>query len=132
MNEAFNKLTKSQQMYVESIREIGGEQLGYDLTKTNWTRKELVAVSMIRQSNDDVPNWIVKDGSRRISRGVYHIPEIVELSDDHETVGDALGDTVVSPVQLVPHENDIEDSVVTAEQIETLNYAIHDDMTGEL
>ena len=57
-NEAFNNLTKSQRLYVESIRTIGGTQLGYDMTKTNWTRKELVAVSMIRQNNDDVPNAV--------------------------------------------------------------------------
>jgi len=87
MNEAFNKLTKSQQMYVESIRKIGGEW-GYDLTKTNWTRQELVAVSMKRQSNDDVPNWIVKDMSRRVGRGVYAIPEIVDTpeSDSNDSV----------------------------------------------
>jgi len=76
-NEAFNNLTKAQKLYVESIREIGGSQLGFDLTKTDWTRKELVAVSTIRQNNDDVPNWIVKDHSRRVSRGVYSIPEVV-------------------------------------------------------
>ena len=76
-SEAFKNLTKAQQLYVESIREIGGKQLGYDLTKTDWTRRELVAVSMIRQSNDDIPNWIVKDLSRRVSRGVYSVPEVV-------------------------------------------------------
>jgi hypothetical protein len=96
MNEAFNKLTKSQQLYVESIRKIGGEW-GYDLTKSNWTRSELVAVSMKRQSNDDVPNWIVKDMSRRVSRGVYSIPEIVvalDVSPGHEVEGDGLADTI--------------------------------------
>ena len=112
MNEAFNKLTKSQQMYVESIRKIGGEQLGYDLTKTNWTRKELVAVSMIRQSNDDVPNWIVKDGSRRIGRGVYAIPEIVDVSPGHEVDGDALSDSVVAPADVEPIENENNDPLV--------------------
>ena len=95
MNSAeFNNLTKAQQLYVESIREIGGGQLGYDLTKTNWTRKELVAVSMIRQNNDDVPNWIVKDHSRRVSRGVYAIPELIDVSPGHGTEGDSLSDMV--------------------------------------
>ena len=92
MNEAFNKLTKSQQMYVESIRKIGGEW-GYDLRKTNWTRKELVAVSMKRQSNDDVPNWIVKDAARRVSRGVYYIPEVVD--------GSAIAPEVTPEVTIV-------------------------------
>jgi len=77
MNEAYNNLTKTQQKYVDSIRSIG-EGWGYDLTKANWTRKELVAISMMRQSNDDVPNWIVKDKSRRVSRGVYFIPEVAQ------------------------------------------------------
>ena len=95
-SEAFNNLTKTQQLYVESIREIGGTQLGYDLTKSDWTRKELTAVSMIRQSNDDVPNWIVKDLSRRVSRGVYSIPEVVlevvvePVSDDTIQVSDDM------------------------------------------
>ena len=80
-SEAFNNLTKAQKLYVESIREIGGIQLGFDITKTDWTRKELVAVSTIRQSNDDVPNWIVKDHSRRVTRGVYSIPEVALEAD---------------------------------------------------
>ena len=105
MNEAFNKLTKSQQMYVESIRKIGGEW-GYDLTKTNWTRKELVAVSMKRQSNDDVPNWIVKDASRRVGRGVYYIPEIVDVSPGQEVDGDALSDSVMAPAVVEHPETD--------------------------
>ena len=85
-NEAFNNLTKSQQLYVESIRTIGGTQLGYDMTKTNWTRKELIAVSMIRQNNDDVPNWIVKDKSRRVARGLYAISELpLELVEETPT-----------------------------------------------
>ena len=75
----FNELTKTQQLYVESIRTIGGGW-GYDLTKRNWTRKELVSVSMIRQGNDDVPNWIVKDKARRVGRGVYSIPEIADVN----------------------------------------------------
>jgi|3_EtaG_2_1085321.scaffolds.fasta_scaffold23387_3 hypothetical protein len=90
-NEAFANLTKTQQLYVESIRDIGGNQLGYDMTKTNWTRKELIAVSMIRQNNDDVPNWIVKDQSRRVSRGVYNIPEVVvDASPAQDVVEDGL------------------------------------------
>ena len=92
-SEAYNNLTKAQQLYVDSIREIGGIQLGYDLTKSNWTRKELVAVSMIRQNNDDVPNWIVKDHSRRVSRGVYSILEVVvDVSPGQEIEGDGLAD----------------------------------------
>ena len=91
--EAFNNLTKAQQLYVESIREIGGNQLGYDLTKSNWTRKELIAVSLIRQNNDDVPNWIVKDHSRRVGRGVYSVPEVVtDVSPGHGVEGDNLSD----------------------------------------
>jgi len=107
----FEQLTKSQQMYVESIRKIGGEW-GYDLTKTNWTRLELVAVSMKRQGNDDVPNWIVKDLSRRVGRGVYSIPEVYNVSPGHETDGDSLADTTGTPVELDTPESDSNDSVV--------------------
>ena len=101
MNEAFNKLTKTQQMYVESVRTIGGDW-GYDLTKTNWTRLELTAVSMKRQGNDDVPNWIVKDQSRRVGRGVYAIPEIVDVSPGHEIDGDGLSDSIAVSDDLDP------------------------------
>ena len=108
-SEAFNNLTKAQKLYVESIREIGGGQLGFDLTKTDWTRKELVAVSTIRQNNDDVPNWIVKDHSRRVIRGVYSIPEVV-LEPEIETVSDDLDDTIQVS----------DDMLVEADYIETL------------
>jgi len=96
-NTNFKNLTKAQQLYVESIREIGGTQLGYDLTKSNWTRKELVAVSLIRQGNDDVPNWIVKDHSRRVGRGIYAIPEVpvtTAVAPGHGNDGDDLADMV--------------------------------------
>ena len=64
--EAFNNLTKAQQLYVESIREIGGNQLGYDLTKSNWTR---------------------------VGRGVYSVPEVVtDVSPGHGVEGDNLSD----------------------------------------
>jgi len=97
-NALFKQLTKPQQMYVESIREIGADW-GYDLTKSNWTRKELVAISMMRQGNDDVPNWIVKDNARRVGRGVYAIPELPleAVSPGHGHEGDDLADTAPVP-----------------------------------
>ena len=119
MNEAYNKLTKAQQMYVDSIRTIG-EGWGYDLTKTNWTRKELTAVSMLRQKNDDVPNWIVKDKSRRVGRGVYSIPEVpTDVAPGHEIEGDGLGDTVVTPVPKFIEDDPQSDEILQA--VEELN-----------
>ena len=109
-NDAFNNLTKPQQLYVESIRTIGGTQLGYDMTKTNWTRKELVAVSMIRQNNDDVPNWIVKDHARRVARGLYAIPELpsqlVEetLTTDPLTITDDIDPDIMVSDDMVTQE----------------------------
>tara|TARA_R110002051_G_C8477449_1_gene461078 strand:+ start:198 stop:560 length:363 start_codon:yes stop_codon:yes gene_type:complete len=119
MNEAYNKLTKAQQMYVDSIRTIG-EGWGYDLSKTKWTRKELTAVSMLRQKNDDVPNWIVKDKSRRVGRGVYSIPEIpTDVAPGHEIEGDGLGDTVVTPVPKFIEDDPQSDEILQA--VEELN-----------
>lgn len=128
-NEAFNNLSTTQQLYVNSVRTIGGAW-GYDLTKTNWTRGELVAVSMSRQSNDDVPNWIVKDKSRRVGRGVYSIPEIPQdVTPGQEIEGDGLGDTVRPPAPLEPtvtETNDSEDiqadSSATVEMKEDFKY----------
>jgi len=107
----FEQLTKSQQMYVVSIRKIGREW-GYDLTKTNWTRSELVAISMKRQGNDDVPNWIVKDQSRRVSRGVYSIPEVYDVSPGHETDGDGLSDSTATPEEINTVETETNDTEV--------------------
>ena len=99
MNELYNKLTGTQRAYVDSIRTIGATW-GYDLTKTNWTPAQLTSASMKRQGNDDVPNWIVKDQARRVSRGVYAIPEIQldyaipdAVAPGHGTQGDDLADS---------------------------------------
>ena len=107
----YNDLTTTQKLYVDSIREIGGEW-GYDLTKTDWTRKELVAISMKRQGNDDVPNWIVKDKSRRVGRGLYSIPEVVfDVSPGHEIEGDGLDDSVLTI------EDDMDASISVADDM---------------
>ena len=122
-NSHYNELTPTQRHYVDSIRTIG-KQWGYDLTKTNWTRGELVAVSMKRQGNDDVPNWIVKDQSRRVSRGVYAIPEIpLEATSDVQSVshghgndGDDLSDMVAPDdprIEVVPMDVPLGDIAVT-------------------
>ena len=128
-NEAFNNLTKAQQLYVESIREIGGGQLGYDLTKSNWTRRELIAVSLIRQNNDDVPNWIVKDHARRVGRGVYSVPEVVtDVSPGQEVEGDGLADGL-------QHTHSPDGDRLTGDAVtDPLTHELHvmDDMDGNI
>tara|TARA_Y100000296_G_C5068012_1_gene203360 strand:- start:33 stop:455 length:423 start_codon:yes stop_codon:yes gene_type:complete len=122
----YNDLTTTQKLYVDSIREIGGEW-GYDLTKTDWTRKELVAISMKRQGNDDVPNWIVKDKSRRVGRGLYSIPEVVlDVSPSDAEVGqtDVLA---VSPGHEIEGDG-LDDSVLTIEDDMDASISICDDM----
>ena len=114
-NALFEQLTKPQQMYVESIREIGADW-GYDLTKSNWTRKELVAISMKRQGNDDVPNWIVKDNARRVERGVYAIPELPQdlvRSMDTRTVVHREGE---DPIDVFRQSHPPADGASSAEQ----------------
>jgi len=103
-NQMYNELTHPQRAYVNSIRTIG-EQWGYDLTKTDWTRSELVAISMKRQGNDDVPNWIVKDQSRRVGRGVYAIPELPleSVSPGHGNDGDDLADSAPPADEQTTH-----------------------------
>jgi hypothetical protein len=122
----YNDLTTTQKLYVDSIREIGGEW-GYDLTKTDWTRKELVAISMKRQGNDDVPNWIVKDKSRRVGRGLYSIPEVVldvSPSDAEVVQTDVLA---VSPGHEIEGDG-LDDSVLTIEDDMDASISVADDM----
>jgi len=123
-NALFEQLTKPQQMYVESIREIGADW-GYDLTKTNWTRKELVAISMKRQGNDDVPNWIVKDNARRVGRGVYAIPELPQdTAEDtsHPTPQGTVG-AGVDPIDVFRQSKDDPTNNYDDEGADTVAYS---------
>ena len=99
------ELTKTQQKYVDSIIEHS-DALGIDINKVNFSRAELRLVSMMIKGKKWIPNWITHDLSRRVSRGVFAIPEIMEqqvaltedaqqqLADEH--IADDMGNHEVS------------------------------------
>ena len=74
-NNAYNNLTNRQRTYVDAVR-LHAEDLGIDTTKTDYSRAELRQVSMKMKGKIWIPNWITHDQSRRVTRGVFSIPEI--------------------------------------------------------
>ena len=98
-------LTKSQTKYVHAIIEHAPTH-GVNVNKANFSRAELRLISLTYKSNDDVPNWIVKDHSRRVGRGLYAVPEVMDalnVSPGHETDGDSLADTTETHAPDVTH-----------------------------
>ena len=75
MNSAYDQLSKRQKVYVDAIREHGPD-LGIDITKSTFTRKELRPISEEFKGKPWIPNWITHDQSRRLARGEFNIPEV--------------------------------------------------------
>ena len=102
------QLSKTQQKYIDAIIEHS-EAVGVDTNKTNFSRAELRLISMALKGKKWIPNWITHDQSRRVSRGVFSIPEVMEtanpqsVSPGQETEGDGLDDSVVEVEQPTPH-----------------------------
>ena len=94
------QLSKTQQKYIDAIIEHS-EAVGVDTNKTNFSRAELRLISMALKGKKWIPNWITHDQSRRVSRGVFSIPEVMDtlnpqaVSPGQETEGDGLDDSVV-------------------------------------
>ena len=76
-NWIFDKLTRTQKLYIEKIKEFA-ENLCINTDDLTFSRKQLQLISLAFKNNNDVPNWIVKDKARRAGVGVYIIPEVRE------------------------------------------------------
>jgi hypothetical protein len=98
------ELSNQQRVYVNAVVEHATD-LGIDTTKTNYSRAELRQVSMRMKGKVWIPNWITHDQSRRVARGVFSVPEIMEhatvtsnvpesVSPGHGNEGDDLNDSV--------------------------------------
>ena len=88
-------LSKRQMVYVNAIIEHA-PTLGINTNKTDFSRAELRQVSMTLKGKIWIPNWITHDVSRRVARGVFSIPEVMDAiavspGTGHE--GDDLADT---------------------------------------
>ena len=92
------ELSKQQQKYVSAVLEHA-PAIGIDLNKNTFSRAELRQVSMAFKGKKWIPNWITHDQSRRVDRGVFSIPEVMEsmtptnVSPGHGSDGDNLADS---------------------------------------
>jgi len=99
-NDAYNNLTNRQRLYVDAIREHA-DDLGIDTNKEEFSRSELRLVSMKMKGKIWIPNWITHDQSRRVSRGVFSIPEVQVpslTSSDESVDGPATTEDAPMPV----------------------------------
>ena len=114
------QLSKTQQKYIDAIIEHS-EAVGVDTNKTNFSRAELRLISMSLKGKKWIPNWITHDQSRRVDRGVFSIPEVMDtinpvmaVSPGHGNEGDDLADTVNTDTD-VPSHTYVEDDPQTDE-----------------
>ena len=92
-------LTNLQTAYIKAII-AHAPALGIDTNKDTFSRAELRQVSMALKGKIWIPNWITHDQSRRVSRGMFSIPEVMAtmstaVSPGQETDGDYEQDSVV-------------------------------------
>ena len=88
-----SNLTKRQQAYIDAII-THAPSLGIDTNKTEFSRAELRQVSMQEKGKVWIPNWITHDQSRRAGRGIFNIPEVMDVAPGHETGSDMEQDSV--------------------------------------
>ena len=94
-------LSKRQMAYVTAIT-THAPSLGIDTNKTEFSRAELRQVSMSLKGKKWIPNWITHDQSRRTSRGVFSIPEVMEslaVTPGEEIEGDGLADVITETTE---------------------------------
>lgn len=91
MNSSYDNLTNRQKTYIDAIREHGPD-MGVDITKEEFSRAELRPVSLKMKGKVWIPNWITHDQSRRVSRGVFRIPEVTTTVADEVQVPPATTD----------------------------------------
>ena len=120
---AYDALSNRQKAYVDAIIEFA-PALGIDLNKTDFSRAELRQVSMTHKQKIWIPNWITHDQSRRVARGMFSIPEVMDaiaVSPGHETETDIEQDTVQDNATTVVHEPTVEIPVLEETPVEMIN-----------
>jgi|19_taG_2_1085344.scaffolds.fasta_scaffold22057_1 hypothetical protein len=73
----YDELTNQQAMYVDAIAQWSDDRKHAD-DKEVYSRAELRMVSLGIKGSKWIPNWITHDQSRRIDRGRFSLPEVVE------------------------------------------------------
>ena len=99
MTMIYNNLSNRQKAYIDTIvREA--PDLGINTNKGIFSRAELRQVSMVSKGKKWIPNWITHDVSRRADRGVFHIPEVMDVMSTvaADVSTDAIVDTILDAV----------------------------------
>ena len=103
------ELSNQQKRYVDAIIEHAPDS-NIDIAKQNFSRAELRLISMTWKGKKWIPNWITHDLSRRVGRGVFsipevmeHTPDVVDVSPGHGNDGDDLADDTVTLAPDVTH-----------------------------
>ena len=133
------ELSKQQTKYVDAIIEHAPAN-GVAVNKINFSRAELRLISMTWKGKKWIPNWITHDLSRRVGRGVFSIPEVMDavnaldVSPGHGNDGDDLADDTVTHAPDVTHvvTDDMGDHVVSDDMVD-VNEAtvVHSDVLTE-
>ena len=115
------ELSKQQTKYVDAIIEHAST-VGVAVNKLNFSRAELRLISMTWKGKKWIPNWITHDLSRRVGRGVFSIPEVMDamnVSPGHGNDEDDLSDTTETHAPDVTHvvSDDMGEHVVSDEML---------------
>jgi len=87
---AYNNLTPAQQDFINAIR-THGPGLGLDISQEKYTRMSMRLIAEAHKGNRRIPDWIARDLARRGSRGIFLIPEVIEMADEEAApVAEAL------------------------------------------
>jgi hypothetical protein len=105
MNLKYNKLSNRQKVYIDAVIEHA-PAIGIDMNKQEFSRAELRQVSMVMKGKKWIPNWITHDQSRRVGRGIFLIPEIMDananaVAPGQEVEGDMEQDSMTHVVNSI-------------------------------
>ena len=86
---AYNNLTPAQQDFINAIRSHG-PAMGMDITQEKYSRESMRQIAEAHKGNRRIPDWIARDLARRGGRGIFLIPEVIEVADEQAPVAEAL------------------------------------------
>ena len=129
------ELSNQQKRYVDAIIEHAPES-NIDIAKQNFSRAELRLISMTWKGKKWIPNWITHDLSRRVGRGVFSIPEVMEhtpdVSPDDVIYDVALDDDVVDAQERMDNATMIDASDEPMAISDDVGYhVVADDMVSD-
>tara|TARA_Y100000310_G_C20352474_1_gene655041 strand:+ start:331 stop:633 length:303 start_codon:yes stop_codon:yes gene_type:complete len=95
----YDELTNQQAMYVDAIAQWSDDMKHAD-DKEVYSRAELRMISLGIKGSKWIPNWITHDQSRRIDRGRFSLPEVVEKRQQNVVTDAAESEGTPVPVTM--------------------------------